>query len=220
MSHPAALDQTKLRRQCRVTFGRASGPGGQHRNKVETAARVTHVPTGISAQASERRSQSQNQYMAERRLRLKLALQVRTRPDPHRYTPTTLWGQRRQGTRLPGNPRNRAYPALHGSPHYYLLRIPAGEFWDLSESIDSILRRGNPYETAAQISIRADDAVLERCRRNRVEASARGYVRRLGQLDAEVRECLASISRTPSRIQQEVDDALQVPELWGMEEDP
>ena len=112
MSHPAALDQAKLRRQCRVPFGRASGPGGQHRNKVETAAQVTHVPTGISAQASERRSQSQNQYVAERRLRLKLALQVRTRPDPHRYTPTTLWGQRRQGNKLPVNPRNRDYPAL------------------------------------------------------------------------------------------------------------
>ncbi len=112
MRHPAALDPAALRKQCRVTFGRASGPGGQHRNKVETAASVTHIPTGITAQASERRSQSQNQHTAERRLRLKLALKVRTRPNPRRYTPTPLWRQRRQGEKLPVNPRNRDYPAL------------------------------------------------------------------------------------------------------------
>ncbi len=55
--HPATLPHEQLHKQCKLTFGRASGPGGQHRQKVETAVRMVHVPTVISAGANERRSQ-------------------------------------------------------------------------------------------------------------------------------------------------------------------
>ena len=110
--HPACLDDATLTRQCRIRFGRGSGPGGQHRNKVETAAYVTHVPTGIDAAATERRSQSQNRRTAHRRLRIKLAIKVRTTIRLNRFRPSTLWVQRRQGKALPVNGRNRDYPAL------------------------------------------------------------------------------------------------------------
>ena len=110
--HPAGLNDPALGRQCEVTFGRASGPGGQHRNKVETAVRIVHVPTGIEATATERRSQSQNRHVAERRLRVKLAMGVRTQPDTGRYLPSTLWSQRRQGRAMPVNPKNKDFPAL------------------------------------------------------------------------------------------------------------
>lgn len=76
--HPAMLDDAELLKRCRVTFGRGHGPGGQHRNKVETAARIVHGPTGLDAQAGERRQQQQNRMVAVRRLRLRLALRVRT----------------------------------------------------------------------------------------------------------------------------------------------
>ena len=89
-----------------------SGPVRQHRNKVETAAYVTHVPTGIDAAATERRSQSQNRRTAHRRLRIKLAIKVRTTIRLNRFRPSTLWVQRRQGKALPVNGRNRDYPAL------------------------------------------------------------------------------------------------------------
>ncbi len=110
--HPAALSDREFFAQCHVTFGRSSGPGGQHRNKVETAVRMTHTPTGISVTAAERRRQSENRRVAARRLRLKLAREVRTRIDPARYRPTALWERRRQGTKMPVNPKNRDYAAL------------------------------------------------------------------------------------------------------------
>jgi RF-1 domain len=114
-THPAALDDAALLAQCSAVSGRASGPGGQHRNKVETAVVLTHTPTGVHAQASERRSQVENKRIALRRLRLHLA--VEHREAPRRATgldeiASDLWRRRRQGERLPCNTENKDYPAL------------------------------------------------------------------------------------------------------------
>ncbi|MEM7229116.1 MAG: peptide chain release factor-like protein [Planctomycetota bacterium] len=110
--HPATLDDVALQKQSTLTFGRDAGPGGQHRNKVETAACWTHDPTGISGTASERRKQSENRSKAMRRLRMKLAIYVRTNVSRKYHQPSELWKQRRQGKQISINPKHRDYPAL------------------------------------------------------------------------------------------------------------
>jgi peptide chain release factor len=52
---------------------RASGPGGQHVNRTESAVRVTHLPTGIQASAAEERSQHRNCKLALARLAKRIA---------------------------------------------------------------------------------------------------------------------------------------------------
>jgi hypothetical protein len=70
-------EEAKLLAESDVNTYRASGPGGQNRNKVESAVRIRHRPTGVTVIAEESRSQAENRRRALRRLRRALALQVR-----------------------------------------------------------------------------------------------------------------------------------------------
>jgi protein subunit release factor B len=81
MQHPAEIPIEQLLSQCTVKRTRGSGPGGQHRNKVETAIVIKHLPTNVIGQASEKRSQERNRETAVGRLRVNLA--GRPRNVPH-----------------------------------------------------------------------------------------------------------------------------------------
>lgn len=91
--HPALIPAELLLRQCEIRHERRRGPGGQHRNKTESAVVIRHLPTGIKGQAAERRSQFDNHRNAVKRLRLNLALGVRTEQLANE-APTDLWKSR------------------------------------------------------------------------------------------------------------------------------
>src|SRR5918911_3057819 len=72
-----ALTDEQLLAQCAVDTYRASGPGGQKRNKTSSAVRLRHGPSGLAAIAEESRSQHENKAWALRRLRQALYLKLR-----------------------------------------------------------------------------------------------------------------------------------------------
>ena len=109
--HPAAIEPSRLLKACEVTRTRRSGPGGQNRNKVETAVVLAHRPTGIKAEASERRTQGENLAAALFRLRIHLAIEVRGRFSVDRG-PSTLWSGRCRGGKIAVNPAHDDFPAL------------------------------------------------------------------------------------------------------------
>jgi len=106
------LDEAVLLADCETRRQRRSGPGGQHRNKVETAVVITHVPTGIQGEASERRSQEQNRKVAILRLRINLAVKHRTEVSSEDYEPSELWRERCRSQRISVNPKHEDFPAI------------------------------------------------------------------------------------------------------------
>ncbi len=73
------LDDRRLLDACAVDVYRASGPGGQKRNKTSSAVRLRHGPSGLIVTATESRSQSENRQRALKRLREAIALTQRNR---------------------------------------------------------------------------------------------------------------------------------------------
>jgi hypothetical protein len=78
----ANLTDAQLLAQCAVDTYRASGPGGQKRNKTSSAVRIRHAPSGLLVIAEESRSQHENRARALRRLRQALYLKIREAPTP------------------------------------------------------------------------------------------------------------------------------------------
>jgi hypothetical protein len=76
-----AMTDGDLLRDCEVDTYRASGPGGQKRNKTSSAVRLRHRPSGLAAAATESRSQHENRARAVRRLRARIALELRSPVD-------------------------------------------------------------------------------------------------------------------------------------------
>ena len=71
------FSDAQLLAECEIHRHRSSGPGGQHRNKVASAIRLCHRPSGLVAVGTESRLQNENKLRALRRLRLAIALVAR-----------------------------------------------------------------------------------------------------------------------------------------------
>ncbi|HEX9605289.1 MAG TPA: peptide chain release factor-like protein [Myxococcales bacterium] len=89
------LPDPQLLAQCEVQAHRAGGPGGQHRNKAETAVRLVHLPTGVAAEGKDQRSRGQNLSAALERLREKLARRAYRPPPRHKTRPSRAAKERR-----------------------------------------------------------------------------------------------------------------------------
>jgi ribosome-associated protein len=82
---PVEID--RLQREVVIEVYRAPGPGGQRKNRKETAVRLKHIPTGLTVVASERRSQALNREIAFERLQKRLAELYRPRKRRVRTKP-------------------------------------------------------------------------------------------------------------------------------------
>lgn len=76
-----------LLRECEIDTFRATGPGGQHVNKTESAVRVKHMPSGLVVTSREQRSQHLNKSACLRKLREKVA---RLNYRPTKRVPTRI----------------------------------------------------------------------------------------------------------------------------------
>ena len=110
ISHPLQLEEEQLKKACSITRTRRGGPGGQHRNKVETAIVITHNDSGVSAQAGEQRSQHANLTTAIARLKVNLAIGVRSDPLPTATSP--LWQSRVKNRRIAASLHHTDYPLI------------------------------------------------------------------------------------------------------------
>src|SRR6266849_7746588 len=87
-----------LLRECEVETFRASGPGGQHVNKTESAVRLKHLLSGVVVTSQQERSQHRNKALCLQKLREKI--------DKLNYRPA-----KRVTTRVPRSVKNRTLEA-------------------------------------------------------------------------------------------------------------
>ncbi len=80
-------DLEVLKKQVTIETYRSRGPGGQRKNKVETAVRLKHFPSGIAVIATEHRSQAENRKLAFERLRERL---IKVNRPRRRRIPTSV----------------------------------------------------------------------------------------------------------------------------------
>jgi len=137
LPEPQAVDVTIDPADIRIDTYRASGAGGQHINKTDSAVRITHLPTGIVVTSSER-SQHQNRAIAMTVLRARLYDRERRRTDDARAAERRSQvgsGDRSERIRTYNFPQSRMTDHRIGLTLYKLDHILAG---DLDEVIDAL----------------------------------------------------------------------------------
>jgi len=132
------VDVEIRREDLRFDTYRSGGKGGQNVNKVETAVRITHIPSGIVSACQEQRSQLQNKEMAMQMLRTKLydiqlAEQQQQRADLRRSMVTT--GDRSAKIRTYNYPQSRVTDHRIGFTSHALPQILQGDLQEIIEAL-------------------------------------------------------------------------------------
>ncbi len=147
-----AIDQVEIDpSDLRIDTFRASGAGGQHVNKTDSAVRITHLPTGIVVECQDERSQHKNRARALALLQAKLLSQAREAQDRERAADRRLQvgsGDRSERIRTYNFPQNRVTDHRIQLTLYKLDEVMEGNF-DLV--IDPLLQE-HQAEQLAELS--------------------------------------------------------------------
>ncbi len=138
-------------KELRIETFRASGPGGQHVNRTDSAVRITHLPTGLVVSCQDAKSQLQNRLKAMQILRARLyALEEerRQRELGERRRSQVGTGERSEKIRTYNFPQNRVTDHRIGLTLYRLQDILDG---DLDEIIDGLIAEDQARRLAAEM---------------------------------------------------------------------
>ncbi|MFL5237399.1 MAG: peptide chain release factor 1 [Rhizomicrobium sp.] len=137
-------------KELRIDVFRASGAGGQHVNKTESAVRITHLPTGIFVAQQTEKSQHKNKAQAMKLLKAKLYDMERERVDSARASERKSMvgsGDRSERIRTYNFPQGRVTDHRINLTLYKLDRIVAGD--ELGEIIDALVAEDQANRLAA-----------------------------------------------------------------------
>jgi peptide chain release factor 1 len=140
------LDEKDLR----IDVYRASGAGGQHVNKTESAVRITHIPTGIVVAMQEEKSQHKNKAKAMKILKAKMFEAERERVESARAAERKGLvgsGDRSERIRTYNFPQGRVTDHRINLTLYKLDRIITGD--ELSDVIDALVAEDQANRLAA-----------------------------------------------------------------------
>lgn len=134
----------------RYDYFRASGAGGQHVNKTDSAVRITHLPTGFAVAVQDQRSQHQNKAQAMKLLRSRLFDAERERQDKARSADRRAQvgsGDRSERIRTYNFPQGRVTDHRINLTLYKLPQVMMG---DLDELVGALITEHQAALLAAQ----------------------------------------------------------------------